>query len=389
MRTQAHLNLSARLQALNLAPLLVYTVSNAPASIQPYLAWQFNIEQIAPALGIFGVSYQSVIANALTYYQQAGTPALVLSLLTLCGFSSSSLLEGQASWGGSTYPTSQGWAAFRVNLAPVNSVLTATQLAAIRTIINFAKPARCVLDALVYTPNVTFSDDETPGGAINGLNTAFTFQVGPIDTAHVLMFLGGLFLTNTVDYTLAGTNPDSLTLLAFAPTRGSIFRAYYLFDAGATGFSEDSTATSTISGALDGSNVTYGLSATPNPAASLQLFLNGALLKQGSGKDYTLSSATVTMLVAPISTDLLTAVYRTSPISVSFNWADAETPGGIIDGTNQAYTLAHAPDPPNCLQLFYNGNILTQGTDYFLTASAVTMFNAPGAGYALEAFYRY
>lgn len=65
----------------------------------------------------------------------------------------------------------------------------------------------------------------------------------------------------------------------------------------------------TPSGAINGSNVTFTLAHTPSPAASLSLFLNGQELIAG-GADYTLSSATVTTVLAPKTNDVLIAFYR-------------------------------------------------------------------------------
>jgi hypothetical protein len=64
----------------------------------------------------------------------------------------------------------------------------------------------------------------------------------------------------------------------------------------------------TPSGSINGSNTTFSLANTPQ-VTSLELFLNGQLLEPGSGNDYTISSATITMLFAPLSGDKLRAYY--------------------------------------------------------------------------------
>lgn len=64
----------------------------------------------------------------------------------------------------------------------------------------------------------------------------------------------------------------------------------------------------TITGACDGSNLTFVLSHTPYTAFSLKLYRNGALLIQGV--DYTLATATITMTVAPTSNQVLNATYE-------------------------------------------------------------------------------
>lgn len=60
------------------------------------------------------------------------------------------------------------------------------------------------------------------------------------------------------------------------------------------------------SGALNGTNTTFGLANAPLTGKEM-LFLNGILLN--SVDDYTISGATITMLTAPVSTDKLLAFY--------------------------------------------------------------------------------
>ena len=77
--------------------------------------------------------------------------------------------------------------------------------------------------------------------------------------------------------------------------------------AGAAGanFADDETP----SGSINGSNTAFTLAHSPNPGASLQLFLNG-VLQQPGGADYTLSGASITMTSAPATGDILLAWYR-------------------------------------------------------------------------------
>jgi hypothetical protein len=49
-------------------------------------------------------------------------------------------------------------------------------------------------------------------------------------------------------------------------------------------------------------------------------------------------------------------------------FADAETPGGIVDGTNNTFTLAYTP-LGSSLMLFHNGLYMTPNFDYTLTGS--------------------
>lgn len=63
-------------------------------------------------------------------------------------------------------------------------------------------------------------------------------------------------------------------------------------------------------GAVNGSNAVFTLAATPSPAGSLELFLNGLLMRQGA--DYQISGNSVTFFLAsvPQTGDLLVASYR-------------------------------------------------------------------------------
>ena len=63
------------------------------------------------------------------------------------------------------------------------------------------------------------------------------------------------------------------------------------------------------SGTINGSNVTFTLANTPGVAASVILTLDGLTLIQGSGKDYTISGATITMATAPATAQNIYASY--------------------------------------------------------------------------------
>ncbi|HMD72150.1 MAG TPA: hypothetical protein VKF41_12435 [Bryobacteraceae bacterium] len=66
----------------------------------------------------------------------------------------------------------------------------------------------------------------------------------------------------------------------------------------------------TLSGLVDGTNTTFGLTAAPTPSTSLAVYRNGVLQK--ATQDYTLSGSTVTFLTAstPQPGDTLLASYR-------------------------------------------------------------------------------
>jgi hypothetical protein len=77
------------------------------------------------------------------------------------------------------------------------------------------------------------------------------------------------------------------------------------------------------------------------------------------------------------------------PCGVTSQFFDAETPGGVVDGVNTAFTLANSPSGTS-LSLFLNGLYLSAGFDYTLNGSAITFTSGaqPQPGDTLIASYR-
>ena len=62
------------------------------------------------------------------------------------------------------------------------------------------------------------------------------------------------------------------------------------------------------SGTINGTNVTFTILNTP--IGEIMLYLNGQYMTPGASDDYTLSTTTITMAVAPVSGDKLRVNYR-------------------------------------------------------------------------------
>jgi hypothetical protein len=83
------------------------------------------------------------------------------------------------------------------------------------------------------------------------------------------------------------------------------------------------------------------------------------------------------------------------PTGAGLNFADSETPGGSINGSNAAFTLAHSPSPAGSLilvQRFASGGaavLFPGGVDFTLSGLNITMVNAPATGDSFLAWYRY
>jgi len=70
---------------------------------------------------------------------------------------------------------------------------------------------------------------------------------------------------------------------------------------------------------------------------------------------------------------------------------DAETPAGLVNGSNTIFTLSNSPYPSSGLSLYVNGLYQIQGIggDYTLAGNTITMSTAPSIGYLIRASYRY
>jgi hypothetical protein len=139
--------------------------------------------------------------------------------------------------------------------------------------------------------------------------------------------------------------------------------------AGGIGFVDGETPL----GAIDGVNVTFTLASAPEPASSLRVYRNGLLLTPTA--DYVLAGPTITLSVdsTPQLEDILLAHYRiVQPAAPGASFADAETPGGLVDGLNSIFTLIKPPAPADSLQVFRNGLLMKAGLDYTISGSTIT-----------------
>jgi len=71
-------------------------------------------------------------------------------------------------------------------------------------------------------------------------------------------------------------------------------------------------------------------------------------------------------------------------------YIDNETPGGVVDGANAAFSLASQPDPVSSLALYRNGMLMKAGLDYTISGSVVQFATGatPQRGDTLLASYR-
>jgi P2-related tail formation protein len=213
-RSQALLVLIERLDALDLSPMLVYRIDSVPASALPFLAWQFDIisplwQTLAPVIqsvdtitdvdalididtlteGPSAVKLQatdvvaaqrSLVKMAIQLHRFRGTTWSIKNALATLGWSGVSIAEGQTSWGGTQYPSNEGWAVFRVmiHLEPGQSIdPSATGIAT--STVNVFKPARSLLDSFIFVLPAQIDSAPTPSDSLT-MGGIGTYQV---DTA--------------------------------------------------------------------------------------------------------------------------------------------------------------------------------------------------------------
>jgi tail protein P2 I len=122
LRAQGIYALTARFGKLDLTPLLLYTITFAPDSALNWLAWQFDVADALFQLIAPGADQRQLISQAVPLKRFVGTPYAIKTALASLGWPGAAIQEGQNSWGGSSYPSNQGWAVCRIviNLAPFN-----------------------------------------------------------------------------------------------------------------------------------------------------------------------------------------------------------------------------------------------------------------------------
>jgi outer membrane murein-binding lipoprotein Lpp len=225
---------------------------------------------------------------------------------------------------------------------------------------------------------------------VNALSTNVTALSASVagNTASISTITTGL---NTVTATVSSNgvllNTLNTSVIALNSSVTNLANTVNAFSAG--GSNAMYVDAETPGGLINGTNTIFSL-AQPPTLGSLLLYRNGLL--QLSVQNYTLAGTTVTFTTSPASSDRLEAYYRISGASSSIAvLTDGEIPGGIINGVNQFFTLATAPNPVNSLRLYKNGLLLSPGNDFNLAGLTISFVLAatPQAGDTLQASYRH
>jgi hypothetical protein len=76
-------------------------------------------------------------------------------------------------------------------------------------------------------PTASFSDNEIPGGAIDGTNVTFTLAAAPNPTTSLRLYRNGVLLEAGVEYTISGSSITFAT--SRAPQTGDTLVAFYRY----------------------------------------------------------------------------------------------------------------------------------------------------------------
>lgn len=196
-----------RMKALDLTPILVYRIADLPDSAVLAMAWQWDVLDPSWTTGVAAGeawdpvssidlltsidtltsqqndatsvsdydTYRQLIESSVPLHTLRGTPAAILTALTQLGFPTAVLQEGQSTWGGTSWPASQGWAVFRVvvPLAP-GQTITAQQISQITGAATFWKNSRSWLDSVqLIAPPLADLLAPAPGDALVNIFAQF------------------------------------------------------------------------------------------------------------------------------------------------------------------------------------------------------------------------
>ena len=105
-------------------------------------------------------------------------------------------------------------------------------------------------------------------------------------------------------------------------------------------------------GTIDGTNAAFTLSNAPAPPASLEMFRNGMLLKQGN--DYTLSGSALTFLAGAVPNpgDTLVATYRLAVAITGVGFVSQKCPRAAQMATTHRCSCRRCRNPAGSLEVF-------------------------------------
>lgn len=238
---------------------------------------------------------------------------------------------------------------------------------------------------------------EGTGVKISRLANAYTFA---LDTAYIAATEAGIVVPSGSGLIGTATGDGKLSLAldtSFIPDRQNLSPGSGIsFSTGTDGeLVISSTASGSsplrlgvfdgISGSLDSDILTLSLDRTGLALLEGSIF-TGQIVAQGglSGSLTTLVDGSTPYLKAGAGISILTG--SNGQIEISTNSGAASglgtqlvlngTLSGVQDGQNLVFELTEQPADPNSFMLWLNGQLLTQGSDYFLEGKQISFISA-------------
>jgi hypothetical protein len=118
--------------------------------------------------------------------------------------------------------------------------------------------------------------------------------------------------------------------------------------------------------------------ASPAGASKMEISINGAYL----GRD--IRKLNFTGVTGSRAGDGVATIDVSA--SAGGNFAENETPSGVVDGSNVTYTLAHTPI--GSVQVVWNGQVQVEGINFNISGTTITFTFAPDTG-VIRVWYRY
>jgi hypothetical protein len=322
-------------------------------------------------------------------------------------------------------PTSAVWGSITGSLASQTDLSTALAAKANTSSLSLVATSglysdlsgKPTLGSLAAKSTVTLTTDVTGilpaanggAGAVNGLmkaNGSGLVSVAVAGTDYLTPTGNGSGLTGITESQVTNLTTDlaakaplaspALTGSPTAPTQTSgdnstkIATTAYVDKLGSTSLIRNETP----GGLVNGANINYTTAST-FAAGSLKVYLNGQRLNPGASNDYTEGTQAFTMNYAPATGDVLLIDYETTNtafIQGSNSIVVQETPTGLVNGSNAAFTTQLGKYVANSLEVFINGLQQVKTTDYAETtpgSGIFTFVTAPLTGDLVRISYQF
>jgi len=145
--------------------------------------------------------------------------------------------------------------------------------------------------------NYTVAINDSAVATISG--SRFTGGVSVVGPFTASLGIGTIATKTSVVHVSSSNAPSSGSILVAKSSTEAAWQQAWIFN-------------ETPAGALNGSNKTFTLTASPINGTDLMLYLNGLFMASGSSDDYTLTGSIINFEDAPISGDVIRANYRPS-----------------------------------------------------------------------------